>query len=175
MSMPSRPCLGVACRILGVFAFIALAFISGCTTAGSGSTQFAVTTTSASLPAGSSSTGEVYPSTALAVSGGTAPYTWTITSGNLPAGLSLSSAGMVISGTVTSTDTAGVYNFTVQVTDSATTKNTATANLSITINPKVTVTTSGTLGTVGELRIGVLGHSCSHWRRWHPHVGAKHW
>jgi hypothetical protein len=72
----------------------------------------------------------------LAASSGVQPYTWTLAGGTLlPPGLSLSSSG-VISGTPIAT---GTTNFTVQVTDSSTpTAQTATANLSITINPGTT-------------------------------------
>ncbi len=76
----------------------------------------------------------------LAATGGTPPYTWSIISGSLPPGLGLTSN--VISGTPTA---AGTSSFTVKVTDSA--SNTATAVLSITINPQqqgsTTVLTSG--------------------------------
>jgi hypothetical protein len=61
--------------------------------------------------------------------GGVAPYTWAVTSGSLPAGLSLSSGG-VISGTPT---TAGSASFTVTLTD--TEGNTASAGLSLVVNP----------------------------------------
>lgn len=67
----------------------------------------------------------------LQAASGTAPYLWAITAGTLPAGLSLN--GAVISGVPTTAETA---NFTVQVTDSTTpTPQTASADLSITINP----------------------------------------
>lgn len=77
-----------------------------------GGSPLSVTTTS--LPNGTA--GTAY-SQSLAATGGTPPYTWGLVQGLgvLPAGLSLSSGG-VISGTPT---TAGTYNFTVQVTDSA--------------------------------------------------------
>ena len=70
---------------------------------------------------------------ALQASSGVPPYTWNLSNGTLlPSGLSLSPGG-VISGTPTAS---GTSNFTVQVTDSSTpTAQTATANLSITINP----------------------------------------
>ncbi len=91
--------------------------------------------TTAVLPSGTVST--VYATTTLAATGGVSPYTWSVTVGALPAGLTLSSAG-AISGTPTAY---GTSNFTVQVKDS---KNvTATANLSIKINPApLSVTTS---------------------------------
>ncbi len=65
----------------------------------------------------------------LIAAGGTAPYTWSLASGSapLPPGLTLNSNGN-ISGTPT---TAGTYNFTVRVTDSASA--TATKALSISV------------------------------------------
>jgi len=105
-----------------------------------------VTTLSGALPAGSVSAGGAYPSTTLAASGGTAPYTCLVTSGALPTGLNLSGSG-TISGSPT---TAGTFNFTVTVTDSATPAHTATGNLSLVINGILTVSTSGTLSATGE-------------------------
>jgi len=59
---------------------------------------------------------------------GAGPYTWAITNGDLPDGLGLDTGTGTISGTPTR---AGVFDFTVTVTDTA--QNTATAELSITI------------------------------------------
>ena len=50
----------------------------------------------------------------LTVSGGTAPYTWSVSAGSLPAGISLGSASGILSGTPT---TAGTSSFTIKVTD----------------------------------------------------------
>ncbi len=58
-------------------------------------------------------------SQSLSAGGGSGNYTWSITSGALPAGLTLS--GNVISGTPTAT---GTFNFTIDVTDSASDTNT---------------------------------------------------
>jgi hypothetical protein len=72
----------------------------------------------------------------LQITGGTAPFTWSIAGGALPAGLSLS--GAQISGTPS---TAGTANFTVKAVDA----NSASANraLSITVAPApVNITTS---------------------------------
>jgi hypothetical protein len=63
----------------------------------------------------------------LKATGGTLPYTWTVTSGALPPGLTLNSNGS-ITGEATAT---GTFDFSVQVTDSSTTVETATANLGI--------------------------------------------
>ncbi|ADG07760.1 S-layer homology domain-containing protein [Kyrpidia tusciae] len=70
-------------------------------------------------------------SVSLDASGGTSPYTWSVVDGSLPDGLTLSNDG-TISGTPT---TAGTSTFTVQVTDSSGTPQSATADLSITVNP----------------------------------------
>jgi hypothetical protein len=53
---------------------------------------------------------------ALAASGGTTPYRWSISLGSLPAGISLNSSTGAISGTPTQS---GTFSFTAQVTDSA--------------------------------------------------------
>ena len=90
--------------------------------------------TTNSLPSGI--VGTAY-STNLAATGGVTAYTWSLLTGSLPAGLSLSGAG-VISGTPAA---AGTADFTVQVSDSESTPQTATAELSITVN-QVTITTS---------------------------------
>lgn len=79
---------------------------------------------------------------ALQASGGTSPYNFSIVSGSLPYGISLSSSG-AISGTAYFFDQPGVYNFQVQVEDSA--SNVATAYLSLDLlNPtsNLTITTS---------------------------------
>ncbi|AXC11423.1 Serine protease, subtilase family [Acidisarcina polymorpha] len=105
-------------------------------------------TTAATLTAGT--VGTAYTAT-LAASGGTAPYTWTISAGTPPAGLTLSSAG-ALTGTPT---TAGSSSFTIKVTDSEATPQTATLAATLVINaappPPITITpttlTAGILGT----------------------------
>lgn len=69
-------------------------------------------TTANPLPSGS--LGAVY-SQALAVTGGSGPYTWSQAGGSLPAGLTLLSIG-VVNGTPTAN---GTYNFVARVTDSS--------------------------------------------------------
>ena len=89
--------------------------------------------TTASLPQATEAT--VYSQT-LVAAGGKTPYTWAVTVGTLPAGLTLNASTGVISGTPM---TAGVSNFTVQVTDDNSA--TATKALSITVNAYPAVTT----------------------------------
>jgi hypothetical protein len=70
-------------------------------------------------------------STTLAATGGTLPYAWSVTAGALPAGLTLSSSG-VIAGTPTAS---GTSTFTVQAVDSTSPAETASANLTLTVDP----------------------------------------
>jgi len=86
-----------------------------------------------SLPAGT--VGTLYSQT-LQASSGVPPYTWSITAGSLPIGLNPLASNGVISGTPIAT---GTYNFTVEVVDSSMpAAQTATANLSITVNLGIT-------------------------------------
>ncbi len=66
----------------------------------------------------------IYYTSSCAVNGGTAPYNWTISSGSLPSGLTLTPSGTLasISGY---TSFNGVYSYTLQVTDSSASPNTA--------------------------------------------------
>src|SRR5438034_292528 len=70
----------------------------------------------------------------LTASGGTGSYNWSVPPGGLPAGLTLS--GAVISGTPTTpaTATPATASFTVQVKDGGNPQQTASKNLSITVN-----------------------------------------
>lgn len=78
--------------------------------------------------------------TLIATGGSGLGYTWTLAPGSsLPNGIAMSAAG-VLSGIPT---TAGVFNFTVQVTDS--TNTTATATLQLTIAAPLAITTLSTL------------------------------
>jgi hypothetical protein len=102
------------------------------------------TITTTSLP--DFTTGVPYDQT-LAVSGGTAPYTWTIPFGGLPEGLSLNPATGEITGTPTGS-TAELFD--IQVTDSSATPEIGSANLSIDNGPPVLPT---------ELSDGNVGYS----------------
>jgi hypothetical protein len=74
----------------------------------------------------------VYYSSTLAATGGTAPYTWAIVQGSLPNWATFNPTTGVISGTPTDL---GTTSFTVQATDSEVPPVTATAGLSIVISP----------------------------------------
>ncbi len=93
--------------------------------------------TSGSLPPGVVST--AYSGTTLQATGGVMPYTWSISTGNLPAGLTLNTSTGAISGTPT---TAGTFNFTAKVVDAGNPQQSATANLSMTIDGPLTITTT---------------------------------
>ncbi len=90
-------------------------------------------------------------SDALAVTGGTGPFTWAVSGGSLPAGLTLNASTGVLSGTPTA---AGLYTFTVKVTDSFGLTATQSLNLAVAVGPLVinatasasTVAQGGTLG-----------------------------
>ena len=91
-------------------------------------------------------------SSTLSASGGSAPYTWSLSGGALPAGLTLNVSGTIV-GTPT---TAGVFHFTVQVSDAV---RSTSANLSINIgtptpivaitSPTQSATISGAISAVG--------------------------
>ena len=83
------------------------------------------TITTTSLPNGTKNSN--YSQT-LSVSGGSAPFTWSVT-GSLPPGLSFIASTVVISGKPT---TSGTYTFTVKVIDSL--GNITTQSLSIKVN-----------------------------------------
>jgi endoglucanase len=107
--------------------------------------------TTSSLPGGTVGTGY---SADLTASGGTPPYTWSVVSGQLPAGLSLSGAG-TISGTPAA---AGTFAFTLQVKDSGTSPQAATAAQIITIaNAAATPTPTPAPGT-SSLSVEVSGN-----------------
>ena len=88
-------------------------------------------------------------SQALAVAGGTSPYSWSAT--GLPAGLAINSSSGAISGTTTATGTATVA---VTVTDSSIPQQTATKSYSLTVQSSagaLTITTTSLpTGQVGS-------------------------
>jgi hypothetical protein len=101
-------------------------------------------TTTSPLPAGKA--GASYAQS-FSVSGGTAPFSWSVISGTKPSGLALSAAG-TLSGTPTAADAeageSGDFSFTVRVTDSLTPRATGetlarprTASKAFTMNVKL--------------------------------------
>ena len=67
------------------------------------------------LPNGTN--GSIY-NVALSVSGGQAPYSWSLVPGSqLPSGMTLSSDGVLSTGVTPLNVPAGLYNFTIQMTD----------------------------------------------------------
>ena len=85
----------------------------------------------------------------ISVTGGTAPYNWSISSGSLPTGLTLGAATGVISGTPTAS---GVYSFVVTATDAKSASAALTLSIS-TIQPStgsLTITTSALLPATTE-------------------------
>lgn len=87
-----------------------------------------VSITTAALPNGI--VGNAYNANVTAA-GGTAPYTFAVASGTLPPGITLASDGS-FSGTPT---TAGSFTFTLQVTDSAATPESAQRSYTVSIAP----------------------------------------
>ncbi|MGX5846181.1 putative Ig domain-containing protein [Mesorhizobium sp. PL10] len=94
--------------------------------------------------------GVAYSGATMTGSGGTGPYTFTISAGSLPAGLTLNGTTGALSGTPTA---GGLFNFTVQATDSSTSpgpfSGTRAYTLTIavpTISLPATTLADGTLG-----------------------------
>jgi hypothetical protein len=112
----------------------------------------ALTITSSSLPSGT--IGAAY-SASLQLSGGTAPYAWSITSGGLPNGLSLSATTGVISGTPTGS---GTTNLTATIADSSNPSQTKSVPLTLVIAPLPLVITTSSLppGTSGATYSNLL-------------------
>ena len=90
--------------------------------------QSALQITTTSLPPGA--VNSPYSAT-LAAAGGLPPYSWSLIQGSLPNGLTLNGSSGLISGRPTA---AGTFNFTVQVSDSASPLATASAPLGIMVN-----------------------------------------
>ncbi len=93
-----------------------------------GATPLSVSTTT---PLPGAVNGLAYSQTLAATGGSGSGYTWSVSSGALPNGITLSSAG-VLGGTPTAT---GAFNFTAQVTDSASATATRALSLTVTAAP----------------------------------------
>jgi hypothetical protein len=135
--------LGLLCGIFSLW------LVTGCGGGGNTPPPTPVSITTSTLTQGTTNT--AYNAT-LAATGGTGPYSWSLASGSsLPAGLTLSTAG-VISGTPT---TAGLSPVNINVQDSETTPQTASASLKLAIS-------GGTLSIVAPLPpAGQVGASYS--------------
>ncbi|HVB85752.1 MAG TPA: putative Ig domain-containing protein [Candidatus Dormibacteraeota bacterium] len=90
--------------------------------------------TTTSLPQGTIGTG--YSSTNVAITGGTAPFTWSVSSGALPAGLLLNTSTGAITGTPTSAAVTSAP--TIKVADSSTPQMTASKSFTVAITLSVT-------------------------------------
>lgn len=117
--------------IASVLSIIALGFgLLGCPGSGGGggssAPAFAVSTTAADFGV----VGNAYTST-LAVTGGTAPFTWTLSGGALPTGISLIGTTSVVSGTPN-----GAGNSTVGFTVMDSTGKTAIGSVLFAIHPR---------------------------------------
>ena len=124
-----------------------------------------VAVTTATLPAGT--TGRAY-SASLAAVGGWPGYTWSVRSGTvLPEGLSLSPSG-VISGTPA---VAVTGSFTVQVTDSVGTSN--TASLSITIGGGIIFVQQSTVSHVAFTAAPVFANPTTAGNLLVAHIGCN--
>jgi hypothetical protein len=96
----------------------------------------------ASLPDGT--VGVAYPITTFSATGGHPPYTWSTpvvagtTQTQLPTGLNFSSDG-VLSGTPTSDNAPGIYDFAITVTDSSGQNNPLSPGRTVTLNYTITI------------------------------------
>ncbi len=122
--------------------------ISGTTSAGKAfqSTNSAQLTVNATVVVTSASpvptaTLGINYSDALAASGGTGQYTWTVTSGSLPSGLTLSSAGQITG----QPSAKGLSYFVAEATDSDGLA--GSKKFAITVDPALAITTSSPLPT----------------------------
>jgi Tol biopolymer transport system component len=128
--------------VLSIIVFVS--GLSGCTNSGGGgggtASDFVVSTSAADFGV----VGNAYTST-LAVTGGTAPFTWTLFGGVLPVGLSLNPGTGVVSGIPTTVETPTAV-FTV--TDN--TGKTATGSVLFAVHPRtdrVSVNDNGAAGS----------------------------
>ncbi|WP_433372608.1 putative Ig domain-containing protein [Streptosporangium sp. CA-115845] len=92
----------------------------------------------------------------LTVTGGTAPYVWSVSAGSLPPGLTLNTSTGLLSGTPTA---GGAYSFSVKVLDAMNQSSTRTVSLTIAALPTFTFTTppAGQVGVSYSVPLTVSG------------------
>ncbi len=97
----------------------------------------------------------------LVATGGTPPLAWNVTAGVLPAGLALNGATGALTGSPLAAP--GAYPFTVQVTDNSVPPQTASQNLSITVNAGAATCTSTGNNTVllGQYAFSLRGYNAA--------------
>jgi hypothetical protein len=130
--------------LAGTFTFTAVVTDSNGLSA---STDFAITIRNAlAIATGATQTaaaGSPY-SQALAASGGTPPYSWSLVSGTLPTGLSFNAASAAIEGTPTQV---GTFPLTFQVSDAA--SGSVRGNFTLTVASGLTIATAPALPAGG--------------------------
>jgi hypothetical protein len=104
--------------------------------AGNGIAQSGALVFATASPLADGILGLSYASVQMSVSGGTAPYTYSLVGGSLPAGLTLGANGL-IGGTVSAAAATGPYTFTVRALDSANAFNDKAFTLTVRANPLV--------------------------------------
>jgi hypothetical protein len=98
----------------------------------------------------------------LSASGGISPYAWQLSSGTLPSCLALSSAGVLSSSSGLMASCVGTADLTFQVTDSGKPNAlTATASMSLVINPAPVITFAGSMPTVATNGIPYRGSAAA--------------
>lgn len=104
--------------------------------AGNGVAQSVALVFATASPLADGVLGVAYTPMQFSVSGGSAPYTYSLASGTLPAGLTLSATGL-LSGTISAAAATGPYSFTVRALDSANAFNDKVFALTVRANPTV--------------------------------------
>jgi hypothetical protein len=120
--------------------------------------QLTVTTTSSQL---SANVGTAF-SQQLATSAAISPYTWSLATGStLPTGWNLSSSGL-LTGPAPTAGQVGTFNFTADVADSGKpTAMTASAALTVTINPAPAITFTGTMPATATYNVAYTGSAAA--------------
>jgi len=139
-------------KLILCLTFFVAVTLSGCVSGSTKTKTAKLTITTSSLPSGT--VGGAYSAT-IAVSGGAGPYSFSAS--GLPSALSIATASGVIAGTPAQS-ALGTAAVTVTVTDQSNPQQTATANLSVTINPATLSITTTALpnAIVGVAYTGII-------------------